>query len=172
MDNTRRAGHSNRAIGKRSKRIWSMSRRRSPLLVGDIWERLKRSNAMYPVWITMRLCEMRRRLTRLCEISKSSGRPHRLPEDFRKQYPEIKWPQIIGLRHRIVHDYFISTLGLYGRLSKPTCRFSNPGLHQPANLETKNLRLSHEDYLKLKVVLEPTFCRHPLSSRVASGQSL
>jgi uncharacterized protein with HEPN domain len=31
---------------------------------------------------------------------------NRLPQDFWKQYPEIKWPQIIGLRHRIVHNYF------------------------------------------------------------------
>jgi hypothetical protein len=169
MDNTRRAGHSNRAIGKRSKRIWSMSRRRPPLLVGDIWERLKRSNAMYPVWITMRLCEMRRRLTRLCEISKSSGRPHRLPEDFRKQYPEIKWPQIIGLRHRIVHDYFNIDVGIVWQIIQTDLPVSNPGYRQPVNFDTKNLRLSYEDYLQLKVVLEPPFCRHPLSSRAASG---
>jgi hypothetical protein len=169
MDNTRRAGHSNRAIGKRSKRIWSMSRRRSPLLVGDIWERLKRSNAMYPVWITMRLCEMRRRLTRLCEISKCSGRPTAC-----QKISGNSTQRSSGLKS-LVSDIgsftiiSISTLGLYGRLSKPTCRFSNPGYRQPVNLDTKNLRLSYEDYLQLKVVLEPPFCRHPLSSRAASG---
>ncbi len=29
-----------------------------------------------------------------------------LPEGFYEIYPEVKWKQIIGLRHRIVHDYF------------------------------------------------------------------
>jgi len=31
---------------------------------------------------------------------------NRLPEDFRAQHPEIEWRKIIGLRNRIVHDYF------------------------------------------------------------------
>lgn len=30
----------------------------------------------------------------------------RLPKDFTEQHPEIDWPKIVGLRHRIVHDYF------------------------------------------------------------------
>jgi uncharacterized protein with HEPN domain len=25
---------------------------------------------------------------------------------FRKKYPNIEWHQIIGMRHRIIHDYF------------------------------------------------------------------
>jgi hypothetical protein len=37
-----RAGQLNRAIGRRSKRIWSMSRRRPPLLVEDIWEAVEK----------------------------------------------------------------------------------------------------------------------------------
>ena len=32
--------------------------------------------------------------------------PNRLPEGFRAQHPEIEWRKIIGLRNRIVHDYF------------------------------------------------------------------
>lgn len=30
----------------------------------------------------------------------------RIPEEFRDQHPNIEWRKIIGLRHRIVHDYF------------------------------------------------------------------
>lgn len=30
----------------------------------------------------------------------------RLPEDFKGKYPDIEWEKIVGLRHRIVHDYF------------------------------------------------------------------
>jgi len=31
---------------------------------------------------------------------------NRLPRDFKTQHSGIEWPKIIGLRHRIVHDYF------------------------------------------------------------------
>jgi uncharacterized protein with HEPN domain len=30
----------------------------------------------------------------------------RLPDQFKQAHPEIPWPQIAGLRNRIVHDYF------------------------------------------------------------------
>ena len=29
-----------------------------------------------------------------------------LPDDFKAGHPEIEWSKIVGLRHRIVHDYF------------------------------------------------------------------
>lgn len=31
---------------------------------------------------------------------------NRLPDDFKEKYSEIEWYKIVGLRHRIVHDYF------------------------------------------------------------------
>ncbi|MEW6288439.1 MAG: DUF86 domain-containing protein [Thermodesulfobacteriota bacterium] len=31
---------------------------------------------------------------------------NRLPEDFISLHPEIEWRKIVGLRHRIVHQYF------------------------------------------------------------------
>ena len=31
---------------------------------------------------------------------------NRLPEDFKEKYSQIEWSKIIGLRHRIVHEYF------------------------------------------------------------------
>jgi uncharacterized protein with HEPN domain len=36
-------------------------------------------------------------------IGEAAGR---LPKEFTQQHPEIAWEQIVGLRHRIVHDYF------------------------------------------------------------------
>ena len=30
----------------------------------------------------------------------------RIPEAFRAGYPDIEWRRVIGLRNRIVHDYF------------------------------------------------------------------
>ena len=31
---------------------------------------------------------------------------NRLPDDFKQRHADIPWPKIVGLRHRIVHDYF------------------------------------------------------------------
>jgi uncharacterized protein with HEPN domain len=36
-------------------------------------------------------------------IGEAAGR---LPEDFTNQHSEIEWVKIIGLRNRIVHEYF------------------------------------------------------------------
>jgi uncharacterized protein with HEPN domain len=30
---------------------------------------------------------------------------NRMPPDERLKYPQVPWPQIIGLRHRLVHGY-------------------------------------------------------------------
>jgi uncharacterized protein with HEPN domain len=31
---------------------------------------------------------------------------NRIPEDYRILHPEIEWRQIIGLRNRVIHEYF------------------------------------------------------------------
>jgi uncharacterized protein with HEPN domain len=31
---------------------------------------------------------------------------NRLPEDFKERHPSVEWYKVIGLRHRIVHEYF------------------------------------------------------------------
>ncbi|MBL7188011.1 MAG: DUF86 domain-containing protein [Phycisphaerae bacterium] len=30
----------------------------------------------------------------------------RLPDDFKEEHSGLEWQKIVGLRHRIVHDYF------------------------------------------------------------------
>jgi uncharacterized protein with HEPN domain len=30
----------------------------------------------------------------------------RITETFRKAHPELPWPEMIGMRHRLVHGYF------------------------------------------------------------------
>jgi uncharacterized protein with HEPN domain len=35
-----------------------------------------------------------------------------LSEEFRTQYPDLPWSQIIGLRNRLVHAYFDINLGI------------------------------------------------------------
>ena len=31
---------------------------------------------------------------------------NRLPDEFKEKYRQVEWHKIVGLRHRIVHDYF------------------------------------------------------------------
>ena len=31
---------------------------------------------------------------------------NRLPADFKDSHPQIEWHKVVGLRHRIVHEYF------------------------------------------------------------------
>jgi len=31
---------------------------------------------------------------------------NRLPDEFKEKYLEIEWYKVVGLRHRIVHEYF------------------------------------------------------------------
>jgi uncharacterized protein with HEPN domain len=31
---------------------------------------------------------------------------NRLPADFKGSHPQIEWHKVVGLRHRIVHEYF------------------------------------------------------------------
>jgi len=84
-----------------------MSRRSSPLLVEDIWEAVEKieryvSGMDHDAFVAdeKTIDSVVRNLEIIGEAA------NRLPQNFRRQYPEINWPQIIGLRHRIVHDYF------------------------------------------------------------------
>ncbi|MBA7522814.1 hypothetical protein ES705_14934 [subsurface metagenome] len=31
---------------------------------------------------------------------------NRLPDEFKEKYSQIEWYKVVGLRHRIVHEYF------------------------------------------------------------------
>jgi uncharacterized protein with HEPN domain len=31
---------------------------------------------------------------------------NRLPDDFKAKYWEVEWHKVVGLRHRIIHEYF------------------------------------------------------------------
>lgn len=42
-------------------------------------------------------------------IGEAAGR---LPKEFHAHFPDVEWSKIIGLRHRIVHDYFGIDLGI------------------------------------------------------------
>jgi len=39
---------------------------------------------------------------------------NKIPEDIQKRYSDVPWPEIIGLRHRLIHGYFIVDYDMYG----------------------------------------------------------
>jgi uncharacterized protein with HEPN domain len=84
-----------------------MSRRATPLLIEDIWEALEKieryvSGLNHESFLNddKTVDSVARNLEIIGEAA------NRLPTDFRTQHSEIEWPKIIGLRNRIVHDYF------------------------------------------------------------------
>jgi len=84
-----------------------MSRRVTPLLVEDIWEAIEKiqryvAGLDHDTFIVddKTIDSVVRNLEIIGEAA------NRLAEDFRAQHPEIEWRKIIGLRNRIVHDYF------------------------------------------------------------------
>jgi uncharacterized protein with HEPN domain len=84
-----------------------MSRRATPLLVEDIWEaieKIQRYVAGLDHDAFIKDDKTIDSAVRNLEIIGEAA--NRLPENFRGQHPEIEWRKIIGLRNRIVHDYF------------------------------------------------------------------
>ena len=84
-----------------------MSKRSSGLLVEDIWESIEKIDR-YTVGMTQDSFQSDEKTTdavvRNLEIIGEAAA--RLPEDFTDQHSEIEWDKIIGLRNRIVHEYF------------------------------------------------------------------
>lgn len=84
-----------------------MSRRATPLLIEDIWEAIEKieryvSGLDHAAFIKddKTVDSVVRNLEIIGEAAK------RIPENIRAQYSGIEWRRIIGLRNRIVHDYF------------------------------------------------------------------
>ncbi|MBI3331226.1 MAG: DUF86 domain-containing protein [Candidatus Omnitrophica bacterium] len=90
-----------------------MSKRPIPLLRDDMWEAIERIER-YTSDVTRETFVNDEKtadaVVRNLEVVGEAA--HRLPEQFKGQHAEITWPQIIGLRHRIVHDYFGIDLAL------------------------------------------------------------
>jgi len=84
-----------------------MSRRTAPLLLEDIWEavgKIERYVSGLNHEAFVKDDKTVDSVVRNLEIIGEAA--NRLPRDFTTQHSGIEWPKIIGLRHRIVHDYF------------------------------------------------------------------
>jgi uncharacterized protein with HEPN domain len=84
-----------------------MSNRSIFLLIEDIWEAIEKIER-YTNGMTQDTFQEDEKtsdaVVRNFEvIGEAAGR---LPEDFTNRYSEIEWSKIVGLRNRIVHEYF------------------------------------------------------------------
>lgn len=51
---------------------------------------------------------------------------NRLPIEFKDKHSDVEWPKIVGMRHRIVHDYFDVDLEIVWQiLQKDLPQFKN-----------------------------------------------
>ena len=84
-----------------------MSKRDVPLLLDDIIESIEKIS-LYTAEMTLESFEVDGKtldaVVRNLEIIGEAA--NNIPIEFRKQITEIEWKQIIGMRHRIIHEYF------------------------------------------------------------------
>ncbi len=84
-----------------------MSKRSLELLVEDIWESIDKIDR-YSKGMTQDNFQNDEKtidaVVRNLEIIGEAA--SRMPEDFTDQHSKIEWVKIIGLRNRIVHEYF------------------------------------------------------------------
>lgn len=84
-----------------------MSKRSLSLIIEDIWESIEKIER-YTKGMTLESFQSDEKTTdavvrNLEIIGEAAGR---LPEDFIDRNSEIEWIKIVGLRNRIVHEYF------------------------------------------------------------------
>lgn len=84
-----------------------MFKRPVHLLIDDIWdaiERRERFTKGFDYEIFLKDEKTIDAVVRNLEIIGEAA--SRLPNEFKEKYSNIEWAEIVGLRHRIVHDYF------------------------------------------------------------------
>lgn len=84
-----------------------MSERPADLLIGDIWEavcKIERYIAGLDEAIFSSDEKTMDAVVRNLEIIGEAA--NKLPAEFKIRYPFVEWSKIVGLRHKIVHDYF------------------------------------------------------------------
>lgn len=84
-----------------------MYRRPVELLIQDIWEALEKIER-YIEGMTQETFAADEKtadaVVRNLEVIGEAA--NRLPDDFKAWHASVEWDKVVGLRHRIVHDYF------------------------------------------------------------------
>ena len=84
-----------------------MSKRPPDLLLQDIWDAIAKVER-YTAGLTQQAFfeddKSTDAVVRNLEVIGEAA--NRLPQEFKAEHSEVEWSKIVGLRHRIVHDYF------------------------------------------------------------------
>jgi len=84
-----------------------MSSRPVPLLIEDIWEAVEKVEHYLKNMTADAFSKDSKTVDAVVRNLEIIGEAaNRLPDDFKQKHCNIEWPKIIGLRHRIVHEYF------------------------------------------------------------------
>ena len=107
------AGPSPLGTGQSSKRSWSMSRRPAGLLIEDMLERIRRIERSVAGMDHQAFLRNDTAIDAVIRNRTVIGEAaNRLPQEFKDRHVDIPWHRIVGLRHRVVHDYFDVDLDL------------------------------------------------------------
>jgi len=84
-----------------------MSERPASLLIEDIWEAMGKVSRFTKGMTADRFTHDQKTADAVVRNFEIIGEAaNRLPSSFKQEHPEIEWTKIVGLRHRIVHEYF------------------------------------------------------------------
>lgn len=84
-----------------------MSKRPVNLLLGDICEAIERIQEYIERMSFESFSNDRKTIDAVVRNLEIIGEAaNRLPDDFKENHPQVEWYKVLGLRHRIVHEYF------------------------------------------------------------------
>jgi uncharacterized protein with HEPN domain len=90
-----------------------MSRRPIDLLLADMWEAIEKiERYMAGLDRDAFLGDSKTVDSVVRNLEVIGEAANRLPAEFRTSHPQVEWTRIVGMRHRIVHDYFGLDLGI------------------------------------------------------------
>jgi uncharacterized protein with HEPN domain len=84
-----------------------MSHRSIELLIEDLWEAVEKVERYTVGFDHDSFVQDEKTIDSVVRNFEIIGEAaNKLPPEFRENHPDVQWKKILGLRHRIVHDYF------------------------------------------------------------------
>jgi len=96
-----------------------MSKRPTDLLINDIRESIDRIGEYTKGMSLEDFTKDQKSIDAVARNLEIMGEAaNRLPDEFKESHSEIEWFKIVGLRHRIVHEYFGVDLQILWRIQQ------------------------------------------------------
>jgi uncharacterized protein with HEPN domain len=84
-----------------------MSERPVDLLLDDIFQAIERINEYTEGLSSEAFSKDQKTIDAVVRNFEIIGEAaNRLPDDFKESHSDVEWNKVVGLRHRIVHEYF------------------------------------------------------------------